>query len=170
VLNETERNLQDAMLVARNVVLEPKLLPGGGATEMTIAAGLARRAKEIGGVEQWPFRAVGLALEIIPRTLAQNCGAEVVRLLTQLRAAKADGTKTTLGVNGETGEVADMTELGVWDPFAVRTQTIKTAVESACLLLRIDDVVAGAKGAKGAGMGESGAAQAAHAAQAAPEE
>ena len=52
VLNEFERNLQDAMQVARNVVFEPKLLPGGGATEMAISAGLAERAKSIEGVGQ----------------------------------------------------------------------------------------------------------------------
>jgi T-complex protein 1 subunit gamma len=79
VLMEFERNLQDAMLVARNVVLEPKLLPGGGATEMAISVGLAERSKTLEGVESWPFKAVGQAMEVIPRTLAQNAGADVVR-------------------------------------------------------------------------------------------
>lgn len=99
-LMEMERNLQDAMQVARNVVFEPKLLPGGGAVEMAISVGLAEMSKSIDGVEQWPFRAVGAAMEVIPRTLAQNCGADVVRLLTELRAAKAGGNNTLLGIDG----------------------------------------------------------------------
>jgi T-complex protein 1 subunit gamma len=163
VLNELERNLQDAMQVARNVVLEPKLLPGGGATEMAISVALAEAAKSVGGVEQWPFRAVGAAMEVIPRTLAQNCGADTVRLITELRAAKAGGAPSSVGIDGDEGKLADMSDVGVWDPFVVKTQTIKTAVESACMLLRIDDVVSGVasaarkederRGAAGRGMG-----------------
>ena len=145
VLNEFERNLQDAMQVARNVVFEPKLLPGGGATEMAISAGLAERAKSIEGVGQWPFRAVGAALEVVPRTLAQNAGADVVRVLTELRASKSGGRNPMLGIDGSTGKVADMQALGILDPFAVRTQVIKASIEAACMLLRIDDILSGMK-------------------------
>ena len=131
------------MQVARNVVMEPKLLPGGGATEMAISVALAEKAKSVGGVEQWPFRAVGMAMEVIPRTLAQNCGADTIRLVTELRAAKAGMKSPTVGIDGNLGVLADMSDIGVWDPFSVKTQTIKTAIESACMLLRIDDVVSG---------------------------
>mmetsp|Transcript_58354 Transcript_58354/g.153573 ORF Transcript_58354/g.153573 Transcript_58354/m.153573 type:complete len:593 (+) Transcript_58354:44-1822(+) len=143
-LNEVERNLQDAMLVARNVALEPKLLPGGGAVEMSVAAHLRKESLAVQGVYKWPFTVVADALEVIPRTLAQNCGADVVRRLTELRAKHAVG-QHTWGINGETGQLADMKELGVWEPFVVKTQSLKTAIESACMLLRIDDVVAGVK-------------------------
>lgn len=130
VLNEIERNLQDAMQVARNVVFEPKLLPGGGATEMSVACALADTAKAVEGVEQWPYRAVGAAMEVIPRTLAQNCGADVVRVMTQLRAAKSGGRNPTVGIDGDKGVMVDMAELGIWDPFTVKAQTIKTAIEA----------------------------------------
>ncbi|KAJ0388860.1 hypothetical protein ATCC90586_010657 [Pythium insidiosum] len=89
------------MQVARNVVFEPKLLPGGGATEMRIAHELKKRAEEIEGVEQFPFRAVGEALEVIPRTLLQNCGADVVRVMTALRAKQAE-SEEAYGVDGVT--------------------------------------------------------------------
>ncbi|KAF1787947.1 GroEL-like equatorial domain [Phytophthora cactorum] len=130
VLNEIERNLQDAMQVARNVVFEPLLLPGGGATEMRLAHELKKRADEIEGVEQFPFRAVGEALEVIPRTLLQNCGADVVRVMTSLRAKQAE-TEESHGVDGVTGKVTPSEQLGVWEPFQVKTQSIKTAVEAA---------------------------------------
>ena len=155
VLNEVERNLSDAMGVARNVVFDPRLLPGGGAVEMAVSRALAEKAPAVAGVEQWPYRAVGAALEVIPRTLAQNCGANVIRTLTKLRARHAEGGAAgrTAGIDGDTGEVVDMKELGVWEPFAVQVQTIKTAVESAALLLRIDDIVSGLSKSKAGGGG-----------------
>jgi T-complex protein 1 subunit gamma len=85
VLNEVERNLQDAMNVARNVYFNPGLAPGGGATEMAVAVKLQEIAKTIEGVEQWPYKALGEALEVIPRTLIQNCGGNAIKVLTQLR-------------------------------------------------------------------------------------
>lgn len=144
VLNEIERNLQDALQVVRNLVFESKLLPGGGATEMAVGQALARAASKIEGVQQFPFKAVGEALEVIPRTLAQNCGTSVLRIMTQLRAKHAQGP-STWGIDGEKGVLVQMEDLGVWEPYAVKVQTIKTAVEAACMLLRIDDVVSGMK-------------------------
>merc|ERR1712107_442562 len=73
ILNEVERNLQDALNVARNLYMEPALVPGGGATEMEVAHLLTQMAKSLNGVVQWPYKAVASALEVIPRTLAQNC-------------------------------------------------------------------------------------------------
>jgi len=141
VLNEVERNIQDAMQVAKNIVLEPKLVPGGGATEMAVSQALVEKSKSIGGVQQWPFKAVGIAFEVIPRTLLENCGVDVVRKLTELRAMHAGGENVTWGVNGETGELVDMNELNIWEPYTVRTQTIKTAIEAAAMLIRVDDVI-----------------------------
>lgn len=147
ILNEVERNLQDAMGVARNVIWNPRLCPGGGATEMAIAVGLEKKAKSIEGIAQWPYRAVAEAMEVIPRTLIQNSGSSPIRVLTQLRAKHADSAGSTWGIDGDAGKLVDMKEYGVWEPMAVKEQSIKTAIESACLLLRVDDIVA-AKAAK----------------------
>nr|QBH73663.1 chaperonin [Orthoderella ornata] len=144
ILMEAERNLQDALHVARNIMIDPKLVPGGGAVEMAVAQALTEKGKSVQGVAQWPYRAVAQALEVIPRTLAQNCGANTIRTLTALRAKHATGG-TTWGINGETGELADMSQLGIWEPLSVKLQTYKTAVETAILLLRIDDIVSGSK-------------------------
>lgn len=154
ILNEVERNLQDAMSVARNVMFHPRLCPGGGATEMAVSVRLAQRAKGVEGVMQWPYKAIAEAMEVIPRTLIQNAGASPIRILTQLRAKHVEG-KSSFGVDGDTGAVVDMKEYGVWEPQAVKMQSIKTAVESACLLLRVDDICS-AKSAKQAGAGLSG--------------
>ncbi|KAI4626621.1 T-complex protein 1 subunit gamma [Alternaria ethzedia] len=153
ILNEIERNLHDAMGVARNVIWNPKLCPGGGATEMAVAVGLDRRGKLIEGVAQWPYKAVAEAMEVIPRTLIQNSGNSPIKVLTQLRAKHAEGyedgkqTGSVWGIDGDAGKVVDMRTYNVWEPLAVKEQSVKTAVESACLLLRVDDIVA-AKSAK----------------------
>ncbi|KAK8006481.1 T-complex protein 1 [Apiospora marii] len=153
ILNEIERNLQDAMGVARNVMFQPRLSPGGGATEMAVSVRLNQLAKGIEGVQQWPYKAVADALEVIPRTLIQNSGASPVRVLTELRAKHAEGN-TTWGINGEAGTLVDMKEYGIWEPEAIKLQSIKTAVESACLLLRVDDICSAKKAQQvGAGMG-----------------
>merc|ERR1711998_279888 len=142
-LYELARNLNDAMQVARNVVSQPKLLPGGGATEMAVSQALKEKAPSIEGLQQIPYAAVGQALEIIPQTLAENCGANVIRVVTSLRAKHANKEGTTWGIDGHKGVLADMAEVGVWEPFVVKSQTIKTAIESACMLLRIDDIHSG---------------------------
>lgn len=145
MLNEIERNLQDAMQVVRNVVFDPRLLPGGGATEMAISQAIAKSSDKVEGIARWPYAAVGSAFEVIPRTLAQNCGANVIRLLTDLRTKHSNPDGSSWGVDGTTGQMTDMYKLGIWDAYCVKTQTYKTAIESSCLILRIDDVVSGTR-------------------------
>lgn len=142
ILNEIERNLQDALQVARNIMMQPKLVPGGGAIEMALSKNLRDKATH------GPYLAVANALEIIPRTLAQNCGANTIRTLTALRAKHASHPSgsglCTWGIDGESGELVEQKENeGVWEPLAVKLQVYKTAVETAILLLRIDDIVSG---------------------------
>lgn len=135
VLNEIERNLQDAMSVVRSAFMDPRLVPGGGALEMALAQELSQKAKSaVSGVQKVAYLAVAQALEVIPRTLAQNCGANVLKQVTELRAYHAiDPVKNwTMGINGETGQLVDMKELGIWDPVAVKSQTFKTAIEVMC--------------------------------------
>ncbi|KJE93740.1 chaperonin-containing TCP-1 complex gamma chain [Capsaspora owczarzaki ATCC 30864] len=145
VLSEVERNLQDAMNVARNVAIDARLVPGGGATEMALSAFLNENSKSIEGVKQWPYRAVAQALEIIPSTLIQNCGGNAIRVLTALRAKHAVAGNSNFGIDGDLGVVAEMSQLGVWDAYSVKIQTLKSAIETAVLLLRIDDIVSGLK-------------------------
>lgn len=145
VLNELERNLHDALAVTRTVIAEPHLVAGGGAAEMSAAVALKQKSKAISGVEQWAYRAAASSLEVIPRTLAENCGSKAVRLVTELRAKHAVGgaAAAAWGIDGRTGALADMAERGVLEPLEVKLQTAKSALEAACMLLRVDDIVSG---------------------------
>jgi len=149
----------------RNVVLDPRLVTAGGAVEMALSTYLTEKSKTIQGIQQWPYQAVASAFEVIPKSLAQNCGANVVKTITELRAKHAADPKkiSTFGIDGNTGQITDMKAAGVWEPLVVKLQTIKTAIETACLLLRVDDVLSGMKkkdrgqggaGATGAGEGD----------------
>ncbi|KAF8498503.1 T-complex protein 1 [Russula emetica] len=140
ILNEIDRNLADAMSVARNVVFNPTLVPGGGAVEMAISVGLHARARAVTGVEAGPFRAVADALEVIPRTLVQNAGGNAIRALTALRAKHANG-EHSWGIDGDTGDIVDMKTYKLYESASVKIQTFKTAIEAARVLLRVDDVV-----------------------------
>ncbi|KAJ1403965.1 TCP-1-like chaperonin intermediate domain superfamily [Sesbania bispinosa] len=157
LLNEVERNLQDAMSVARNIIKNPKLVPGGGATELTVSATLKQKSSSVQGIEKWPYEAAAIAFEAIPRTLAQNCGVNVIRTMTALQGKHANGENAWIGIDGNTGAITDMKESKIWDAYNVKAQTFKTAIEAACMLLRIDDVVSGIKKrqAPGAGQGPS---------------
>lgn len=147
ILNEVERNLQDAMCVCRNIMLDPLLVPGGGAVEMAVGKILSDKADSITDVTQAPYRSVARSLEVIPRTLIQNCGGDTVRQITTLRAkhAVADSENKNWGIDGETGKLVDMNQLNIWEPLAVKMQAYKTAIETAVLLLRIDGIVSGTK-------------------------
>jgi T-complex protein 1 subunit gamma len=133
------------MQAARNIMLDPRLVPGGGATEIELAVRLSEKSKSIEGVQQWPYKAIAKALEVIPRTLIQNCGGNTIRTLTALRAKHATSGNETYGVDGNTGELVDMKQLGVWESFGVKSQVLKTSIETAIMLLRIDKVVSGVK-------------------------
>lgn len=171
ILNEIDRNLADAMAVARNVVFNPRLAPGGGATEMAISVGLYELARTIEGVAVGPIRAVADAMEVIPRTLIQNCGGNAIKLLTSLRAHHAN-SEHSMGVDGEGGKIVEMGAYGLYEPAAVKAQTLKTAIEVSCaaaccrrdvadacapqsasLLLRVDDVVSARRQQGGGGGG-----------------
>merc|ERR1711959_258793 len=108
-----------------------------------LACRLNERATQVDGISQWPYKALASALEVIPRTLAQNCGADVVRVLTELRAKHNTKDGLMYGIDGNKGQIANMEEVNIWDPCAVKLQSYKTAIESSCMLLRIDDIVSG---------------------------
>ena len=131
--------------MCRNVLLDPQLVPGGGASEMAVAHALTEKSKAMTGVEQWPYRAVAQAVEVIPQTLIQNCGTSTIHLLSSLRAEHTQESCKTWGAKDETGTLMDMKELGIWETLAVKLQTYKTAVETEVLHLWIDDIICGHK-------------------------
>ncbi|HEV8359999.1 MAG TPA: thermosome subunit beta [Candidatus Thermoplasmatota archaeon] len=156
VVDEVERTLHDALGVTSTVVEDGgKVLAGGGAPEVEVALRLREWAPTVGGREQLAIEAFADALEVIPRTLAENAGLDSINILVDLR--EAHGKKgTTMGVNVFTGKVEDMRKNQVLEPLKGKIQAIRGATEVATMILRIDDVIA-AKSTKGAGPPRGGA-------------
>ncbi|MGQ9581886.1 MAG: thermosome subunit beta [Thermoplasmatota archaeon] len=147
VVDELERSLEDATRVVGVAIEDGKILPGGGAVHIELALGLKDYAASVGGREQLAIDAFADALEVVPRTLAENAGLDPINVLIDLRKAHKNRERAT-GVNVFTGKVEDMKKLSVIEPLRVDRQAIQSATEAAVMILRIDDVIA-AKATKG---------------------
>ena len=141
VVDEVERAIDDSLGVVRTTLEDGKVLPGGGAPEAELALGLRDYADSVGGREPLAVEAFADAIDVIPRTLAENAGLDPIDSLVDLRA-QHDGGATTVGLDAYTGDVIDMEEDGVVEPLRVKTQAVESATEAAVMILRIDDVIA----------------------------
>ena len=119
-------------------------MAGAGAVEMELAKELRKYAGALGGREQLAVQAFADAVEVIPRTLAENAGLDPIDVLTQLRSVHDHGQKRA-GVNVFTGGVMDAWQEGVIEPLKVKTLALSSAAEVAEMILRIDDVIMGKK-------------------------
>jgi thermosome len=156
VVDELERAIHDALRVVGVVVEDKKIVPGGGAAEVELSLRLREYAATVGGRAQLAIEAFASALEIIPRTLAENAGLDAIDMLVDMRAAHEAGKKT-IGLDVEAGKPADMLKAGVVEPLRVKTQAIASAAEAAVMILRIDDIIASSKAAgPGGGMPPGG--------------
>jgi len=156
VVDELERAVHDALMVVSVVVEGKKIVAGGGAPETELSLQLRRYASQEGGRVQLAIEAFSEALEIVPRTLAENAGLDPIDILVAIRAAHEAGKKS-FGLDVNTGKPEDMMKAGVVEPLRVKTQAISSAAEAAVMILRIDDVIASSKSAApGGGMPPGG--------------
>ncbi|OLS24744.1 MAG: Thermosome subunit alpha [Candidatus Heimdallarchaeota archaeon LC_3] len=154
VVDEAERSIHDALCVVRNVVEDGRIVPGGGAPEMAISAALEKFATTLPGREQLAVKAFGQALEVIPRTLAENTGLDPIDIMTELKQAKPT---ELLGVDPINKVVKNFKlSKDILEPTAVKRQAITSASEGAQMILRIDDVISGKGGGDGAPGGPGG--------------
>ncbi|MDF0590992.1 thermosome subunit alpha [Candidatus Methanocrinis natronophilus] len=152
VVDELDRGMEDALRVVGVALEDGLLMPGGGAPEIELALRLREFAATVGGREQLAIEAFAEALEIIPKTLAENAGFDQIDTLVALRSSHEKGVKTA-GLDVATGSPINMEEKGVVEPMRVKTQAINSATEAAVMILRIDDVIASKSGGPG---GEGG--------------
>lgn len=141
VVDEIERVLHDAVEAVADAIEDGRIVAGGGAPEMEIAARLRDHAASIGGRAQLAINAFADSMEIIPRTLAENAGLDPIDMLDELRSAHERGERMA-GLNVDEGRPGDMLEEGVVDPLRVKVQAIASAAEAAAMILQIDDVIA----------------------------
>ena len=146
VVDEAERSVHDAIMVAKDVMELPLIVAGGGAPETFAASKIRSWAKSLEGREQLAAEKFAEALESIPLSLSENAGMDPIDTLASLRARQSKGSKW-IGIDVVKSEVVDMKDRLVVEPLAVKHQIISAAAEAACMILRIDDVIATAKSA-----------------------
>jgi thermosome len=145
VVDEVERAVHDALCVVAATIEDGKVVYGGGAPEVEVARLLRDYSQKVGGKEALAIDAFANALEIIPKTLAENAGMDAIDIIVELRARHEKGDGKWMGVDVYEGKTADMKKLGVVEPLRTKLQAIKSASEAAIMILRIDDVIAAAK-------------------------
>jgi thermosome len=150
VVDEIRRAFDDAVGVVSVAWEDGAVLTGGGSVLAALSRDLRAYAESIGGREQMAIEAFASALEIVPRTLAENAGLDPVTTIIELRKSHADGNAFS-GINVEDGGVMDMRAANVLEPLRVVEQAIQSATETAIMILRIDDVIS-SKGVSGGDM------------------
>jgi thermosome len=143
VIDEIERNLADAIGVVSLVIEDGKIVTGGGAAEIELALKLRKFAPRIGGREQMAIESFAHAIEVVPITLAENAGLDVIDTLMGLRKAHTQkGRNPHAGLDAYTGKVVNMRSRNVVEPLRVKTQALSSATDVATMILRIDDIIA----------------------------
>jgi len=141
VVDEVDRSLHDALMVVKDVVEKPSIVAGGGSPEAYLAAELNEWSSSSEGREQLAIKQYAEAFESIPLTIAENAGMDPIDTIITLRANQSSG-KQTIGINAKESKIGNMLSLDIVEPLVVKEQIIKSATEVACMILRIDDVIA----------------------------
>ncbi len=149
VVDEIDRAMEDAIGGVASALRNGKVVGGGGATEVELAQQLRDYADSVGGREQLAINAFADALEVLPRTLAENAGFDPIDVLVDLRNKHEKG-EIWAGIDVASGKSEGLFDQGVVEPRQTKTQAVQSASESAEMILRIDDVIS-ASGFDGSG-------------------
>ncbi|AFU57473.1 archaeal thermosome [Candidatus Nitrososphaera gargensis Ga9.2] len=144
VVDEAERSVHDAIMAVKDVVEYPYVLVGGGAPEALASLKLREWAATLSGREQLAAEKFADGIETIPLALAENAGMDPLDTQAQLRSKSSTG-KARYGIDVLNGKVADLAAKDIYEPLAVKEQVINAATEAACMILRIDEVIAASK-------------------------
>jgi chaperonin GroEL (HSP60 family) len=144
MIDELERAMHDALMVVGVVVKDQKIVAGGGAPETELSLQLRNYASTVGGRIQLAIEAFAAALEIVPRSIAENAGLDPIDMIVAIRA-EHEANHRAFGLDVYAGKPVDMLKAGVVEPLRVKTQAIMSAAEAAVMILRIDDVIASSK-------------------------
>ena len=145
-VDEVERSVHDSLMVVKDVIEKPQIVAGGGAPETYAATKIRSWAKSLEGREQLAAEKFADSLESIPLTLSENAGMDPIDTLTLLRSRQMKGEKWT-GIDVMKGKIGNMKSSDIIEPLAVKLQIVSAAAEAACMILRIDDVIATQKSA-----------------------
>jgi chaperonin GroEL (HSP60 family) len=140
LLDDVERIVKGAVLVTRTLMKDPRLVFGGGAFEEEVALSLRKHALEIPDKRQLIIEAVAKAFESIPRQLARSAGMNEIDTLAELRSKHVEG-ETSIGVDVNNAQLADMSEVKVLDSLAVKKALIEASFGTALTVIQVDKYI-----------------------------
>jgi archaeal chaperonin len=145
VVDEAERSVHDAVMAVKDVIEYPYVLVGGGAPEALASLKLREWAATLSGRSQLAAEKFADGIETIPIVLAENAGMDPLDTQVQLRSKSTATAKARHGIDVVNGKVTDLATKDIYEPLAVKEQVVSAATEAACMILRIDDVIAASK-------------------------
>ena len=142
-LDDLERSLDDGINTVRILLRDGRLVPGGGATEIELASRISTFGGKTAGLAQHSIRRWGEAMEVVPRTLAENAGLNAEDVISSLYKAHAEGqTAAGVDIEGEAeGVMLNAKDNGVLESYAAKDWAIKLATEAAISVLRVDSII-----------------------------
>jgi len=137
IMDDVERAVDDGINVVKSMTRDARFLPGAGATELRLADALQQFAETQPGLDQYAINKFGLALEVVPRTLAENAGIDASNSIAAMYAAHKAG-KGGVGI-----DINELTtgDCGILDLLATKKEALKLATEAAVTVLRVDSII-----------------------------
>jgi T-complex protein 1 subunit theta len=139
LLDDVERAIDDGVNTIKTLCRDGRLVPGAGATEIHLAKTVQDYAKTQPGLDQYAIERFGQALEIIPRTIADNAGLKAEQIIADLYAKT--GESNVWGIDVADGKVKDVTEIGVLDCWDTKSWALKLCVDAVLTILRVDQII-----------------------------
>lgn len=141
IIDEAKRSLHDAICAVRNIVVDNRVVYGGGAAEISCAIAVSKAADQIPTIEQYAMRAFASALDAIPLALAENSGLSPIDTLASVRSRHVTEGNSRLGIDCNSTGQNDMKEQFVYDPLISKRQQYLLATQLVRAVLKIDDVI-----------------------------
>mmetsp|Transcript_118621 Transcript_118621/g.281567 ORF Transcript_118621/g.281567 Transcript_118621/m.281567 type:complete len:544 (-) Transcript_118621:126-1757(-) len=141
VVDEAKRCLHDSNCCVRNLIRDPRVVPGGGASEMAASLAILAAADKEQTMDQYSMKAFATALDVVPMALAENSGLQGIAEMAKLKAAQETSGNAWHGVDCMQKGTTDMWEQNVYEACASKCSQLRLATQVVKMILKIDDVI-----------------------------
>jgi len=141
VVDEAKRCIHDANCCVRNLIRDPRVVPGGGASEMAAALAVQEAADKEQTIEMYSMRAFAAALDVIPMALAENSGLSAIAEMAAMKAKQVESQDAWHGVDCMCTGTSNMWDQNVYEACASKTNQLRLATQVVKMILKIDDVI-----------------------------
>merc|ERR1711933_532910 len=144
VVDEAKRCLHDANCCVRNLIRGPRVVPGGGASEMAANLAVVKASDAGQTIDQYSMRAWAAALDVIPMALAENSGLSAIAEMAAMKAKQQKDNNPWHGIDCMQAGQSNMWEQNVYEACASKCSQLRLATQVVKMILKIDDVITSA--------------------------